>query len=149
MLIATTNHISTDIAVMPLLWIVPLALYLITFIIAFDRPAWYRRVPVALIAIVSIYATAVTHHFGMGDAMFYELGTIGLVVFLLRQPIRVAADVPHHDGPFPHRKLRRIICNLPVVPRRDRPNATRAAIPHVVLPDDLSRRSTRRHLRHD
>ena len=85
-LIATTNHISTDIAVMPLLWIVPLALYLITFIIAFDRPAWYRRVPVALVAIVSIYATAATHHFGMGFSMFYDLGTIGLIASYFGDP---------------------------------------------------------------
>lgn len=78
-LIATTNRISTDIAVMPLLWVVPLALYLITFIIAFDRPVWYRRVPVALLAIVAIYAAAATHHFGIGDSMFYNLGTVGLI----------------------------------------------------------------------
>jgi hypothetical protein len=85
-LIATTNHISTDIAVMPLLWVVPLALYLITFIIAFDRPAWYRRLPIALIAIVSIYATAVTHHLGMGHSFFYDLGTIGLICSFFGDP---------------------------------------------------------------
>jgi hypothetical protein len=85
-LIATTNHISTDIAVMPLLWVVPLAVYLLTFIIAFDRPAWYRRVSVALIAIVSIYATAAAHHFGMGFSFFYDLGTIGLVASYFGDP---------------------------------------------------------------
>ena len=86
MLIATTNHISTDIAVMPLLWVVPLALYLITFIIAFDRPTWYRRIPVALLAIVSIYAAATTHHFGGGRSFLYDLGTIGLVASLFGDP---------------------------------------------------------------
>jgi hypothetical protein len=85
-LIATTNHISTDIAVMPLLWVVPLAVYLLTFIIAFDRPAWYRRVPIALLAIVSIYATAAAHHFGMGFSFFYDLGTIGLVASCFGDP---------------------------------------------------------------
>ena len=39
-LLAVTQYLSTDIAAVPLLWVVPLALYLITFIIAFaSRPA--------------------------------------------------------------------------------------------------------------
>jgi hypothetical protein len=39
LLVATTAHLSTDIAAAPLLWVVPLALYLLTFILAFrDRP---------------------------------------------------------------------------------------------------------------
>jgi hypothetical protein len=35
LLLGVTTHISTDIASMPLLWIVPLSLYLVTFILAF------------------------------------------------------------------------------------------------------------------
>lgn len=35
LLLAVTAHISTDLAAIPLLWIVPLALYLLTFIVAF------------------------------------------------------------------------------------------------------------------
>ena len=37
MLIATTNAQSRDVAATPLLWVVPLAVYLLTFIICFDR----------------------------------------------------------------------------------------------------------------
>lgn len=36
MLLATTSHISHDVAVVPLLWIVPLSIYLFTFIICFS-----------------------------------------------------------------------------------------------------------------
>ncbi|MDZ4849002.1 MAG: fused MFS/spermidine synthase [Pirellulaceae bacterium] len=43
MFIATTNHVCHDIATVPFLWIVPLALYLLTFIICFDHPRWYIR----------------------------------------------------------------------------------------------------------
>jgi hypothetical protein len=40
LLVAVTAHISTDVASAPLLWIAPLALYLLTFVLAFsDRPA--------------------------------------------------------------------------------------------------------------
>ncbi len=37
LLISTTNYISTDIASVPLLWVIPLALYLISFIIVFSK----------------------------------------------------------------------------------------------------------------
>lgn len=43
MLLATTNKITQDVAVIPFLWIAPLSLYLISFIIAFDSPRWYNR----------------------------------------------------------------------------------------------------------
>ena len=43
MLLATTNLMCQQIAVVPLLWVLPLALYLLSFIICFDNPRWYRR----------------------------------------------------------------------------------------------------------
>ena len=43
LLLATTNTMTQDFAPIPFLWVLPLALYLLTFIIAFDRPAWYHR----------------------------------------------------------------------------------------------------------
>jgi hypothetical protein len=43
LLLGTTNAITQDIAPIPLLWVLPLALYLLTFVIAFDRPRWYVR----------------------------------------------------------------------------------------------------------
>lgn len=42
LLLAVTNHMSQNVASVPFLWVVPLALYLLTFILAFDRPGWYR-----------------------------------------------------------------------------------------------------------
>ena len=42
-LLTTTNVITREVAPIPLLWIPPLALYLLTFIICFDKPAWYHR----------------------------------------------------------------------------------------------------------
>jgi hypothetical protein len=40
---AVTAHLTVNIAAIPLLWVLPLAVYLLTFIIAFDRPALYNR----------------------------------------------------------------------------------------------------------
>ena len=43
LLLAITHHISQNIASVPLLWVIPLALYLLTFILCFEGRAWYRR----------------------------------------------------------------------------------------------------------
>src|SRR5256886_239713 len=42
-LLAVSNHITQDIASIPLLWIAPLAIYLLTFILCFDTSGWYHR----------------------------------------------------------------------------------------------------------
>jgi hypothetical protein len=43
LLVAVTNHLSQNVAPIPLLWVVPLALYLATFILAFESDRAYRR----------------------------------------------------------------------------------------------------------
>ena len=60
MLLATTNQMSQEIAVAPFLWVVPLALYLATFIITFQHEQWYSRFHFGLLmGVSSIVATAV------------------------------------------------------------------------------------------
>ena len=44
-LLSATNHVCQDVAVIPFLWVVPLSLYLLTFIICFEHERWYARVP--------------------------------------------------------------------------------------------------------
>jgi len=43
LLLAVTNHLSQNVAAMPFLWILPLSLYLLSFILCFDRAWWYKR----------------------------------------------------------------------------------------------------------
>ncbi len=43
MLLAITNHITQNIASIPFLWLAPLALYLLTFILCFESDGWYQR----------------------------------------------------------------------------------------------------------
>jgi SAM-dependent methyltransferase len=66
LLSGVTTHLTTDVAPMPLLWVVPLALYLATFILVF---AWWpeqarvvmsRATPVFLTALVVTLATGAT-----------------------------------------------------------------------------------------
>ena len=42
LLLAVTNHITQNVASIPLLWLAPLTLYLLTFILAFEGRGWYR-----------------------------------------------------------------------------------------------------------
>jgi SAM-dependent methyltransferase len=43
MLLAVTNHITHDVASVPFLWILPLTIYLLTFILCFEGRVWYKR----------------------------------------------------------------------------------------------------------
>lgn len=42
MLLAVSNHLTQNIPSIPLLWVVPLAIYLLTFILCFEGRRWYR-----------------------------------------------------------------------------------------------------------
>ena len=42
-LMSATSHLTANIAPVPLLWVLPLALYLLTFILCFESERWYRR----------------------------------------------------------------------------------------------------------
>jgi hypothetical protein len=43
LLLAVTSHISQDIAAVPFLWVLPLSLYMLSFILSFAGPRWYPR----------------------------------------------------------------------------------------------------------
>jgi spermidine synthase len=62
LLVSTTNAMTQNIPPIPFLWILPLCLYLLSFIISFHSPKWYVRwywfllfVPTALIAIFMFF----------------------------------------------------------------------------------------------
>ena len=42
LLLAVTNHVTQDVAAIPLLWLAPLTLYLLTFIVCFEGQGFYR-----------------------------------------------------------------------------------------------------------
>ncbi|MGA8027546.1 MAG: hypothetical protein WB992_10385, partial [Bryobacteraceae bacterium] len=43
LLLAVTNLLTQNIAPMPLLWVLPLSIYLLTFILCFESSRWYKR----------------------------------------------------------------------------------------------------------
>ena len=65
-LLATTNHVCQDVAVIPFLWVVPLSLYLLTFIICFEHERWYGSFPGAW-AIPALFILFVTTSYNQLD----------------------------------------------------------------------------------
>lgn len=66
LMLGVTSYLSSEIAVVPLLWIIPLALYLLTFVFAFaqrqllPRPLLVRALPIVFVALVMILNTRAT-----------------------------------------------------------------------------------------
>lgn len=84
LMLGVTFHMTTDIASVPLLWVIPLALYLLTFIIAFARtPTWFRPVlenlsPVLTLLLIFVMVSGVSKREGF--TQFLSL-TIHIVVY--------------------------------------------------------------------
>lgn len=61
LLLAVTNLLTQNIAPMPLVWVLPLSVYLLTFILSFESERWYRRaivLPLVLPALLAFVALA-------------------------------------------------------------------------------------------
>jgi len=50
LLLGTTSQMTQEIAVFPFLWVAPLSIYLLTFILTFESDRWYRRGIFAVLA---------------------------------------------------------------------------------------------------
>jgi len=70
MLLASTNQMCEDVIVMPFFWVLPLAAYLVSFILTFDRPTAYRPRFYALFTAVLVFGAAAFHRAGTNDSMF-------------------------------------------------------------------------------
>ena len=103
----------------PFLWVVPLALYLLSFIICFDSPRWYVRFPFALALIAALG--------GLCWAL-YQRQRLG--------PLRAGGDL-----------LRRALHLLHGLPRRALPAQARPEPSDRLLPDDRRGRCAGRRVR--
>ena len=63
LLLSTTNLLCQEITSIPLLWVLPLALYLLSFILCFDHPRWYRRGIFHPLFALGLFATVAVIHF--------------------------------------------------------------------------------------
>jgi spermidine synthase/MFS family permease len=78
LLLAVTNHLTQNVASVPLLWLVPLTLYLATFVIAFEGRGWTR--PEVLWSFVLVWLAGMA--WLLVDADFHYDLPVQLGVFL-------------------------------------------------------------------
>lgn len=76
MLLAVTNELCQEVASVPFLWMLPLSLYLLSFIICFDRPAWYHR------------------------RFFLAAGAVASMVVLVTASLGITLQIPVHAVSF-------------------------------------------------
>ena len=81
LLIAITNHITQNVAAIPFLWLLPLTLYLLTFVLCFESDRWYRRrfflLPTAILLLVGAYGLQ-DAGIGVNIKVAIPLYTVGL-----------------------------------------------------------------------
>ena len=96
LLLGVTNYLSSEIAVVPLLWVVPLAVYLLTFILVFarrqilPRPLLARALPILVAPLVVTFAMQATEPIGL--LMLLHLVTFFIAAMLCHGEL--AADRP-------------------------------------------------------
>jgi SAM-dependent methyltransferase len=83
LLLAVTNHLTQDVAAIPFLWILPLSVYLLSFIICFEAPRFYARrifCPLLVAALVFMAWRLWPHHGSMPIRLAIAL--FGLALFV-------------------------------------------------------------------
>ncbi len=100
LLLATTNKICQDVAAIAFLWILPLAVYLLSFIICFDRPKWYGRAwfgPALLVALGAM-GWAIAGRTGLSvptQILIYALGLFVCCMVCHGEAYRLKPDPAH------------------------------------------------------
>ncbi len=96
LMLGVTTYLSSDIAVVPLLWVIPLAIYLLSFILVFARREIIPRMlltrafPILLVALVMLFNMQAAEP--IAGLMLLHLGTFFVAAMLCHG--RLAADRP-------------------------------------------------------
>lgn len=78
LLLAVTNHVTQNVAPVPFLWVLPLSVYLLSFILSFESDRWYRRAVVLPLTAAMLALCA----YGLQDSIGSSLRT-GLPIYLV------------------------------------------------------------------
>ncbi len=101
LLLAVTNHITQNIAAIPFLWILPLTLYLLTFVLCFESDRWYRRslfVPLLFAVFAACAYGLIDFSIGMRLKVAIPLYCAGLFVgcMVLHGELSALRPAPRH-----------------------------------------------------
>jgi spermidine synthase len=104
LLLGVTTYITTDIAAVPLLWVLPLALYLLTFILAFGRwPGPLQRAITAITvpAVLTVIFFMVSgYHLKAWASVLWHLGLLLVAALACHGKLARARPAPSHLTEF-------------------------------------------------
>jgi hypothetical protein len=104
LLLATTNQLSQDVSAGPFVWVLPLALYLVTFILAFEREALYSRPLTALLLLLAVGGVTRVTYVGAHAPLFVQLLVHSAALFsgalLCHGELYRLRPAPRHLGAF-------------------------------------------------
>ncbi len=83
LLLATTNQVCQDVAVVPFLWVVPLALYLGSFILCFQSDRWYGPRLFAVASGAGIVGVSAVLVYGAGVPILLQLAVYFAALFAI------------------------------------------------------------------
>jgi hypothetical protein len=99
LLLAVTNHLSQNVAAIPFLWVLPLSIYLLTFILCFEGDGWYRRNPYLQLLAVGLgcmaYAGGTDLTENVGIKLLVPLYSLGLFTCCMVCHGELAMMKPH------------------------------------------------------
>ncbi len=100
LMLSVTTTISTDLAAAPLLWVVPLSLYLLTFILVFGRrtarftPVFDRAFAIAMVALVMVMAMGSTRPISLMIPL--HLGVFFVIAMVCHGRMAAERPAPEH-----------------------------------------------------
>ncbi len=81
LLLAVTTYLCQDVASIPLLWIAPMVVYLLSFILTFESDRWYRRWPWLAIMATASFAMVMTWRYN--ETIVFVIPLASNLIFLL------------------------------------------------------------------
>lgn len=104
LLVSVSVHISTDVAAVPLLWVIPLGLYLLTYIIAFLPGRGYPRRYLEIVAMLGItielFGMRVGQAIGLWAVVVFSLGTLFVGCWICHADLARDRPAPRHLTTF-------------------------------------------------
>ncbi|MEO8120201.1 MAG: fused MFS/spermidine synthase [Rhodoferax sp.] len=83
LMVADTSFLTTNIAPIPMIWVAPLALYLLSFIMSFERHGWYRRKVFLPLLVLGLSALAYLPTLGINELPLAVSMGINLTAFFV------------------------------------------------------------------
>jgi len=98
LMVADTSFLTENIAPIPLIWVAPLALYLLSFIFCFEGSGWYQRKIFLPLLVISLFVLAYLPTLGMNEFPTIISMGINLIAFFVVCMVchgEIALQQPH------------------------------------------------------